>query len=136
MFEAILILHVLIAAAVVVLVLLNQGKGADMGAAFGSGASNTVFGARGAASFMTRLIAGLGTLFFVTSLTLAILAARGVEESASVVGGDDPDAPAQEERPADAPDAPDDPDAMEVPDADERVAPAPDEPTDESNGDQ
>lgn len=105
MFEAILILHVLIAIAVVVLVLLNQGKGADMGPAFGSGASSTVFGSRGAASFMTRLIAVLGTVFFATSLGLAILAARDIEDTASVIGEE----PTPTEEAEDAPEAPDDP---------------------------
>jgi len=65
------VLHLLIAAALVVLVLLQQGRGADMGAAFGSGASSTVFGARGSANFLSRTTAALATLFFITSLALA-----------------------------------------------------------------
>lgn len=71
-----LVIHVLIALALIGLVLLQHGKGADMGAAFGSGASTTVFGSRGAGSFMTRTTAVLAALFFVTSLTLAFLATR------------------------------------------------------------
>ena len=76
MASIILIFHVLIAIALVVLVLLQHGKGADAGAAFGSGASSTVFGARGAASFLSRVTGMLAAGFFLTSLTLAMLAAR------------------------------------------------------------
>ncbi len=72
----ILIVHVLTALGVVGLVLLQQGKGADAGAAFGSGASATVFGARGSGSFLTRTTAILATVFFVTSLSLAYFSGR------------------------------------------------------------
>jgi preprotein translocase subunit SecG len=81
----ILIVHVLAAIGVISLVLLQQGKGADMGAAFGSGASSTVFGSQGSSSFLTRGTAVLAVLFFVTSLTLAVLSGRGVD-SPSVTG--------------------------------------------------
>lgn len=77
MHELILVLHVLAAVGLVGLVLLQQGKGADIGAAFGSGASQTLFGARGSANFLTRFTALLATVFFITSLTLAMLAVRG-----------------------------------------------------------
>ena len=70
---SILIFHVFLAIALIALVLLQQGKGADAGAAFGSGASATVFGARGAANFLSRLTAVLAATFFLTSLTLAYL---------------------------------------------------------------
>ena len=70
----VLVIHVIATFSLVVLVLLQQGKGADLGAAFGSGASNTVFGSVGSASFLTKLTAGLALVFFVTSLTLAYLA--------------------------------------------------------------
>ena len=63
--------HILAALAIVALVLLQQGKGADAGAAFGAGGSGTVFGARGAASFLTRATAVLALVFFLTSLGLA-----------------------------------------------------------------
>lgn len=66
----ILVLHLLFAVSVVVLVLLQQGKGADMGAAFGSGASGSLFGASGSANFLSRTTAVLAALFFVTSLIL------------------------------------------------------------------
>ena len=70
------VFHVLIGIAIVLLVLLQRGKGADAGAGFGSGASGTVFGARGAASFLSRSTATLAALFFVTSLALAYLGGR------------------------------------------------------------
>ncbi|MEN8170916.1 MAG: preprotein translocase subunit SecG [Pseudomonadota bacterium] len=77
----ILIVHVLAAIGVVALVLLQQGKGADMGAAFGSGASSTVFGSQGSSSFITRGTGILATVFFVTSMTLAVLSSRGVDNT-------------------------------------------------------
>jgi len=73
MMMVLLVLHVLICLALVGLVLIQQGQGADAGAAFGSGASSTVFGARGAGSFLTRLTGGLATALFLTSLILAYL---------------------------------------------------------------
>lgn len=79
-----LLAHVVIAVALIVLVLLQHGKGADVGAAFGSGASSTVFGARGASSFLSRLTGGLGAGFFVTCLALAYLATH-VSQPTSVV---------------------------------------------------
>ncbi len=101
----------------VVLVLLNQGKGADMGPAFGSGASSTVFGARGSASFLTKVITLLGTAFFVTSLSLAIIAARGVTEPTTVVAEEPDEIPAAPavEVPDDTPVAPDDPEMPVAP---------------------
>lgn len=80
-----LIIHVLLALTVIGLVLLQQGKGADAGAAFGSGASSTVFGARGSGSFLTRMTTLCATLFFITSLGLAVMASHRVDESASVI---------------------------------------------------
>ena len=65
------VLHLLVAAAVVGLVLLQHGKGADMGAAFGSGSSGSLFGATGSANFLSRSTAVLATAFFCTSLGLA-----------------------------------------------------------------
>jgi preprotein translocase subunit SecG len=67
------VLHVLLAFAIVGLVLLQRGKGADAGAGFGAGASGTVFGARGSASFLSRTTAVLATVFFLTSLGLSYL---------------------------------------------------------------
>tara|TARA_R110002074_G_scaffold228259_2_gene399917 strand:- start:122079 stop:122477 length:399 start_codon:yes stop_codon:yes gene_type:complete len=73
LFAIVLSVHVLIAVLMVGLILIQHGKGADAGAAFGSGASGTVFGAKGSGSFLTRSTAILATLFFITSLTLAYL---------------------------------------------------------------
>ena len=74
--QVVLGIHTLIAVLVIVLVLMQRGKGADVGAAFGSGASGTVFGARGSASFFSRATAVLATLFFVSSLGLAYLSSQ------------------------------------------------------------
>lgn len=73
MHTILLTIHVLLAVALVGLVLIQHGKGADAGAAFGSGASGTVFGARGSGNFLSRSTAVLATLFFVTSLALGYL---------------------------------------------------------------
>ena len=81
----ILVVHVVIAVSLVALVLLQQGKGADAGAAFGAGASGTVFGSKGSSSFLTRTTGVLAALFFITSLTLFVLATQSKEVSSSVV---------------------------------------------------
>ncbi len=74
--STILVIHTLIALAIIGLVLLQRGKGAEAGAAFGAGASGTVFGARGSTSFFSRATAILATAFFATSLTLAFLSSQ------------------------------------------------------------
>jgi len=94
-----IVFHVLIAAAIVGLVLLQRGRGADAGAGFGAGASGTVFGARGSASFLSRSTATLAGLFIVTSLILAYLGGRRTEAPTSVVDR------VQQTQPAPAPDA-------------------------------
>ena len=68
----IVVLHLLVAIAVVGLVLMQQGKGAEAGASFGSGASATVFGSQGSGTFLSRVTAILAAVFFVTSLGLAM----------------------------------------------------------------
>ena len=70
----ILVIHVLVALAVIGLVLLQHGKGADMGSGFGGGSSGSLFGATGSANFLSRATAVLATVFFLTSLGLAYLA--------------------------------------------------------------
>ena len=75
----VLILHVVAAAGVIGLVLLQHGKGADVGAAFGSGSSGSMFGASGAANFLSRSTAVLAAVFFATSLGLTFLGARKTE---------------------------------------------------------
>jgi preprotein translocase subunit SecG len=72
---ALLAVHVLVAATLVGFVLLQHGKGADMGAAFGSGSSGSLFGAAGSANFLSRTTAILATVFFLSSLGLTYLAA-------------------------------------------------------------
>jgi preprotein translocase subunit SecG len=74
LYSVLIIIDVLLAIAIIAFILLQQGKGANAGAAFGSGASATVFGSRGSASFLSRTTAILATLFFVNSLGLAHLA--------------------------------------------------------------
>ncbi|HEY5791592.1 MAG TPA: preprotein translocase subunit SecG [Gammaproteobacteria bacterium] len=103
-----LVIHVLIAISLVGLVLIQHGKGADMGAAFGSGASSTVFGSRGAGSFLTRVTAILAALFFVTNLGLAFLATQSnVVRIESVVDRvEAPAAPASPAAPSAASDLP------------------------------
>jgi preprotein translocase subunit SecG len=78
-------LHVLIAMAIVGLVLIQHGKGADMGSGFGGGASSSLFGATGSANFLSRTTAVLATLFFVSSMALAYFAVNKPQESGSVV---------------------------------------------------
>lgn len=73
MYQVIIVIHVLLGLGVVGLVMMQHGKGADAGAAFGTGSSGSVFGAQGAASFLSRTTAILAGLFFLTSLGLAIL---------------------------------------------------------------
>jgi preprotein translocase subunit SecG len=77
MIQALTAIHVLVALSIIGMVLLQQGRGADAGAGFGGGgASNTVFGARGSASFLTRTTAILAAVFFSTSMLLAHLGDR------------------------------------------------------------
>jgi preprotein translocase subunit SecG len=91
-------LHVLVAIILIFMVLLQKGKGADIGAAFG-GASQTIFGPRGAQSFMAKITTGAAVIFMVTSLTLAISSAK----KSSVMTGIQP---AEQSLPAAAPLAP------------------------------
>jgi preprotein translocase subunit SecG len=85
--ESILVVvHLLLAIGLVVLILMQHGKGADMGAAFGSGASASVFGSRGAANFLSRTTAVLATVFFVTSLALAYFAMQSGEPETLMEG--------------------------------------------------
>jgi preprotein translocase subunit SecG len=104
--------HVVIAVALIGLVLVQQGKGADAGAAFGGGSSATMFGSRGSASFLSRTTAVLATAFFLTSLTLAYFATQTVVPT-SVMDGTAPieipvpaPAPAAPSGPADVPQLP------------------------------
>ena len=73
------VVHVLLAVGLIGLILIQHGKGADAGAAFGSGASSTVFGAQGSASFLSRATGAMATLFFLTSMALAYFAMQTTE---------------------------------------------------------
>ncbi len=75
------VVQVFLSLGLIGLVLIQHGKGADAGAAFGSGASSTVFGAQGSGSFLTRLTAIIATLFFLTSMALAYFATQGAAPS-------------------------------------------------------
>lgn len=80
MYQFILLIHVLVAAFIVLLVLIQQGKGATMGASFGAGASQTVFGSRGSGSFLYRLTMSCIAIFFVTSLALNYIATKAYKQ--------------------------------------------------------
>ena len=109
LFSLVLTVHILVALAIIGLVLMQHGKGADMGAAFGSGASGSLFGATGSANFLSRTTGILAAVFFVTSLTLAYIGSNRPKTTGSVMqeavqsqtvsqpvqsGGESPAAPA------------------------------------------
>lgn len=123
----IVVIHVIVAIVIVGLVLLQQGKGADVGASFGAGASQTVFGSSGSGSFLVKATTVAATIFFVTSLSLAIFAKNRaglagttglpivnqdiLEETSSAARTDIPqleDIPAPSNDQADVPSLPDD----------------------------
>ena len=83
--RTVLIAHTLIALLIIVLVLLQRGKGADAGAAFGAGASGTVFGARGSSSFFSRATGVCAAAFFISSLTLAYLSSQSSSAPTSLL---------------------------------------------------
>lgn len=89
----IIVVHVLAALCVIGLILLQQGKGADMGASFGAGASQTLFGSRGSGNALTRMTAILAAVFFATSLALSVLAKNNSEHAGQI---DLPSAPVSE----------------------------------------
>lgn len=82
--QIIIVVHVLIALAIIGLILLQQGKGADMGASFGAGSSQTVFGSAGGGNVLTRATALLSAAFFATSFALAIVAKNMAGQSVSI----------------------------------------------------
>ncbi|WP_213779010.1 preprotein translocase subunit SecG [Caballeronia sp. dw_276] len=90
----IIVVQLLSAFGVIGLVLLQHGKGADMGAAFGSGASGSLFGATGSANFLSRTTAVLAAVFFISTLTLTYLGSYKPAASAGVLGGAAVTAPA------------------------------------------
>ena len=80
--ELLFIIHVFTVVALIGLVLMQQGKGADMGAAFGSGASNTMFGSSGSVSFFTKLTALVALIFFISSVSLGVMVAKKAKQAA------------------------------------------------------
>ena len=109
-YEILIVAYLLVALALIGFVLIQQGKGADMGASFGGGGSNTVFGSTGSGNFMTRTTAILATGFFLISLTLGSMTAnkdKAVDEwdnlevpVTDVVPANDTDVPVQDAQPA------------------------------------
>ncbi|MCU4312990.1 preprotein translocase subunit SecG [Acinetobacter variabilis] len=92
----VLVVHIILAILMIVLILVQHGKGADAGASFGGGGAATIFGASGSGNFMTRLTAVFTALFFVTSITLAILAKKQTTDAYSLSSIQSvPTAPAQ-----------------------------------------
>jgi preprotein translocase subunit SecG len=110
MHTLVLVLHVVAALGIIVLVLLQHGKGADMGAAFGSGSAGSLFGSAGASNFLSKTTAILAAAFFATSLGLTYLGAPvktgGVTESLAIPAGKTDAKPAAPAPSAPAPAAP------------------------------
>lgn len=97
MHQLIIVFHVLAAISIIALIMIQQGKGADMGASFGAGGSQTLFGGRGSGNALTRATAILAALFFITSFALALVAKNHATGAGLV------DMPAPAEMPAQAP---------------------------------
>ncbi len=82
----VLVIHILVALAMIGLILIQQGKGAEAGASFGGGGAATVFGSSGSGNFLTRTTAVLVTIFFLTSLALAVFAKHSASTMYSLPG--------------------------------------------------
>ncbi len=95
--QILLIVQILVCVALVALVLLQQGRGADAGASFGGGSSGSLFGSRGPASFLSKVTAGLAALFFANSLALAYISSQSIERR-SVVERVQPESPPETSR--------------------------------------
>jgi len=119
----VLVIHVLVALAIVGLVLLQHGKGADVGAAFGGGSSGSLFGATGSANFLSRTTAMLAVVFFLTSMALTYFSTRNTGQRGVMAPHSEPAAPAGV--PAQVP-VPGAPAGQAVPETPVQPAPAPD----------
>jgi len=97
LYTLLLVLQVVVAIALIGFILIQHGKGADAGAAFGSGASSTVFGSRGAGNFMTKTTTALAIIFLANSLLLAYLAASAPRDTGSLLDDEVPAAIIQEQ---------------------------------------
>ena len=102
LFSVVLTVHILVALAIIALVLMQHGKGADMGAAFGSGASGSLFGASGSANFLSRTTGILAAVFFATSLSLAYIASGKPKTTGSLMQESVQSVPASTAAPATA----------------------------------
>jgi len=120
--HVIIVFHVLAALAIVGLILIQQGKGADMGASFGAGASQTLFGSRGSGNALTRATAILAAIFFASSFALTVVAKNNAEHAGIIQAP----APANE-APAQTPAKPVD----DIPSVDQNAAPTGDMPAPE-----
>ncbi|HJT62093.1 MAG TPA: preprotein translocase subunit SecG [Burkholderiales bacterium] len=96
--NVLIVAHVLVALSIIGLVLLQHGKGADMGSGFGGGASSSLFGATGSANFLSRITAVLATAFFILSLALAYVATKKPVEGGGVMDAVRQQQPAQPEQ--------------------------------------
>ena len=115
-FSLVLTVHVLVGLGVIGLVLVQHGKGADAGAAFGGGSSGSLFGSSGSANFLSRTTAAMATIFFITSLSLSYLASNKPEAPASVMDGVVQTAPGDAKLDAPQPNVPvDDSKAQSIP---------------------
>ena len=119
MYQAFMVVHVLIGMAIIGLVMLQQGRGADAGAGFG-GASNSVFGARGASSFLSRTTAILASVFFASSLALAYMAGNKDNKKADIMDVPAATQPGRQDMPPVAPEP-----SKAQPESAVPVAPAP-----------
>jgi len=118
-YTAMIVLHVVIALAIIGLVLLQHGKGADMGSGFGGGASASLFGATGSANFLSRTTAVLATVFFILSLALAYFASNRPKSESGIL-----DAVKAEKPATDVPQTPQKPGAEAAKPAAETAKPA------------
>ena len=82
----VIVVHILVSLGLIGLVMIQQGKGAEAGASFGGGASQTVFGSQGSGSFLTRITAYMAVVFFVTSVSLAVIAKQKAEVASTEEG--------------------------------------------------
>lgn len=108
MYEVLLVAFLAVAVILIGFIMLQQGKGADMGASFGSGASNTVFGSSGSGNFLSRTTAALAIVFFILSLVLGNLSTSGSDEGEdfsdlSVPAEEQTQTPAEEEPKSEVP---------------------------------
>jgi preprotein translocase subunit SecG len=127
--NVIIVAHVIVALVIIGLVLLQHGKGADMGSGFGGGASSSLFGATGSANFLSRATAALATVFFILSLVLAYIATSAPRDPGSVVDR----VPAKAEQKKDAPAPAPAPAAGPAPDASQKSATPPAEAAKDKN---